>query len=92
MFYDFIHLAKGFRMRSKVLSTLNDHECKILYVYNLSQQKRFFVDVTLKPSMAHYRLMTFSYFSTFSSSKLHPNSYLVAQEVFGYCNFLGQKR
>ena len=22
-------------------------------VYNLSQQKRFFVDVTLKPSMAH---------------------------------------
>ena len=31
-----------------------------IIVYNLSQQKRFFVDVTLKSSMAHYSLMTFS--------------------------------
>ena len=48
-----------------------------IIVYNLSQQKRFFVDVTLKSSMAHYRLLTFDYFATFSSSKRHPNRYLV---------------
>ena len=51
-----------------------------IIVYNLSLQKRFFVDVTLKSSVAHCRLMTFDYF-TFSSSKRHPNSYLVAQKV-----------
>ena len=28
-----------------------------MIVYNLSQQKRFFADVTLKSSMAHYRLI-----------------------------------
>ena len=65
--------------------------CQKLLFYNLSRQKRFFVDVRLKSSMAHYRLMTFGHFATFSSSKQHPNSYLVAQKVFGYCNFLGQK-
>ena len=62
-----------------------------IIIYNLSQQKRFF-DVTLKSSMAYYRLMAFHYFATFLTSKRHPNSYLVAQKVFGYCNFLGQKR
>ena len=62
-----------------------------IFVYNLSQHKRFFVDVMLKSSMAHYRLMAFGYFAIFSYSKRHPNSYLVAQKVFGYCNFLGQK-
>ena len=30
-----------------------------IFVYNCSQQKRFFADVTLKSSMAHYRLMAF---------------------------------
>ena len=49
-----------------------------IIVYNLSQQKRVFVDVTLNSSMAHYRLIMFDYFVTFSSSKRHPNSYLVA--------------
>ena len=63
-----------------------------IIVYNLYQQKRFYVDVTLNSSKAHYRLMTFGYFATFSSSKRHPNSYLVAQLFFGYYNFLGQKR
>ena len=33
-----------------------------IIAYNLSQQKRFFVDVTLKSSMAHYRSMTFVVF------------------------------
>ena len=61
-----------------------------IIVYNLSQQKRFFVDVTLKSSMAHYRLMTFGYFATFSSSKQHPNSYLVAQKVSVIAIFLGR--
>ena len=37
----------------------------------------------------HYRLMTFNYFTIFSSSKRHSNSYLMAQKGFGYCNFLG---
>ena len=49
-----------------------------IIAYNLYQQKCFFVDVTLKSSMAHYRLMTFGYFAIFSSSKRHPYSYLVA--------------
>ena len=62
-----------------------------IVVYNLSQQKRFFVNVTLKFSMAHYRLIRFGYFATCSSAKRHPNSYLAAQNVFGYCKFLGQK-
>ena len=53
-----------------------------IIAHNLYQQKRFFVDVTLKSSTAHYRLMTFGYFATFSSSKRHPNSYLVAQMFF----------
>ena len=60
--------------------------------YNLSQEMLFFFDIRLKFSTAHYRLMMFDYFAIFSSSKRHPNSYLVAQNVFGYCNFLGQKR
>ena len=51
-----------------------------LFVYNLSQQKRFFVNVTLISSMAHYRLMTFACIATVSSSNRHLNSYLVAQK------------
>ena len=58
-----------------------------IIIYNFNQQKRFFADVTLKSSIAHYRLMKIGYFATFSSSKRHPNSYLVAQNVSGYCNF-----
>ena len=61
-----------------------------IIVYKLSQQKRFFVDVTLKSSMVHYRLMTFDYFATFSSSKRHPNSYLVAQKFLVIAMFLGR--
>ena len=44
-----------------------------IIVYNLYQQKRFFVDVTLKSSMANDVI-----FATFLSSEWHPNSYLVA--------------
>ena len=62
------------------------HVSKII-VYNLYRQKRFFVDVTLKSSMAHYRLMTFGYFATFSSSKRHLNSNLVAQIFFRLLQF-----
>ena len=61
-------------------------------LFRTSPSRSFFIDVTLKSSMAHYKLMMFGYITTFSSSKRHPNSYLVAQNVFGYCNFLGQKR
>ena len=39
-----------------------------IIVYSLYQQKRFFVDVALKSSMAYYRLMTVGYFAKFSSS------------------------
>ena len=62
-----------------VLSIGKTQNVSEIIVYNLSQQKRFFVDVTLKSSMAYYKLMTFGYFATFSPSKRHPNSYLVAQ-------------
>ena len=61
-------------------------------VYNLSQQKRFFVDVTLKSSMTHYRLTTFGYLRHFPLQ----NSVLTAiwwhKKFSFYCNFLGQKR
>ena len=67
-----------------VLSIGKTQNVSEIIVYNLSQQKRFFVDVTLKSSMAHYKLMTSGYFVTFLSSKRHPNSYLVAQKVFRY--------
>ena len=70
-----------------VLSIGKTQNVSKIIVYNLYKQKRFFVDVTLKSSMAHYRLTTFGYFATFSSSKRHHNSYLVAQTFFGYCNF-----
>ena len=49
-----------------------------IIVYNLYQQKRFFVDVTLKSSMVHYRLMTLGYFCDIFVFTRHPNSYLVA--------------
>ena len=75
-----------------VLSIGKTQTVSEIIVYNLYQQKRFLVDVTLKSSMAHYSLMTFGDFATFLSSKPHPNSYLVAQILFGYCNFLGHKR
>ena len=73
---------------------------KSLFITSTSRNVFFFfvvvvvvvVDITLKSSMVHYRYTTFGYFATFSSSKGHPNSYLVAQNYFGYCNFLGQKR
>ena len=79
-------------MARRLINRKKTQNVSEIIVYNLSQQKRFFVDVTLKSSMAHYRLMTFGYFATFSSSKRHPNSYLMAQKVFGYCNCFGQKR
>ena len=79
-------------MARRLINRKNTQNVSEIIVYNLSKQKRFFVDVMLKSSMAHYRLMTFGYFATFSSSKRHPNSYLVAQKVFDYYNFLGQKR
>ena len=75
-----------------ILSIGKTQNVSEIIVYNPFQQKHFFVDVTLKSSMAHYRLMMFGYFATFSSSKRHPNCYLVAQNIFGYCNFLGHKR
>ena len=50
-----------------VLSIGKTQNVSAIIVYNLYQQKRFFVDVTLKSSMAHYRLMTLGYFATFSS-------------------------
>ena len=61
-----------------------------IIAYNRYQQKCFFVDVTLKSSMAHYRLMTFGYFAIFSSSKRHPYSYLVAKFVSVIAIFLGR--
>ena len=70
----------------------NTQNVSEIIAYNLLQHKRFFVDVTLKSSMAHYMLMTFDYFAIFSSLKQHPNSYVMAQKIFFYCNFLGQKR
>ena len=77
---------------ARLLSVGKTQNVSEIIVYDLSQQKRFFVDVSLKSSMTHYRLLTFDYFATFSTSKQRPNSYLVAQKVFGYFSFLGQKR
>ena len=70
---------------------------KLLF-YNLSQQKRTFVDVRLKSLMVQIfngplQVNDVRLFCDFCfSSKRHSNSYWVAQKVFGYCNFLGQKR
>ena len=74
------------KKKTKKKKTQNVSE---IIVYNLCQQKRFFVDVTLKFSMVHYRLMTFSHFATFSSSKRHPNRYLVAHNFLVTVIFLG---
>ena len=56
-----------------------------MIVYKLSQQKCFFVEVGLKSSMAQLQVNDVQLF-------YDDNSYLVAQNVFGYCNCLGQKR
>ena len=55
------------------------HNVLEIIVYNLSQQKRFFVSVTLKSSMAHYRLKTFDYFRHFRLQ----NGTLTAQTSIG---------
>ena len=77
--------------KTKKQNKKNTQNVSEIIVYNLYQRKRFFVDVTLKSSMTHLSLMTFGYFATFSSSKRHPNSYLVAHFFSVIAIFLGTK-
>ena len=63
--------TNGDNLWPDVLSIEKTQNVSESIVYNLSQQKRFFVDVTVKSSIALYRLMTFVHFATFSFSKRH---------------------